>query len=259
MSVVSRACRQVYAGLRRTLLPAIRTVVPKPVLQRLEALWDSTKRRIKSLPMFEAHRLDMMIGPIGHWEAMRKYHFDLLKQMGLEPRHTLLDIGCGPLCGGIPFIDYLRAGNYTGIDLRSEVIAEARHQVRKAKLLDKNPVLVQSSSFGHEELDDRKYDYVWASQMLYHLSDEQMENCLREVSSRLSPEGRFYGDIIHAPRRTDENWAGFTFYYRTPEDLQPVAAKFGLIVSDLGKIEDYGYPVDWELKLNPLLEFRKER
>ena len=43
----------------------------------------------------------MAIG--GIWDEMGAKQFELLKRNGLEPHHSLLDIGCGTLRGGAAF------------------------------------------------------------------------------------------------------------------------------------------------------------
>ena len=57
---------------------------------------------------------------------MGKLQFDYLVDHGLKPDHYLLDAGCGPLRGGVHFIQYLEEGHYYGVDKREDVIEEAR-------------------------------------------------------------------------------------------------------------------------------------
>jgi SAM-dependent methyltransferase len=206
----------------------------------------------------EQYRLDNMIGPIGYWQEMQDYQLALLKEVGLQPRHVLLDIGCGPLSGGLALIPYLDQGNYYGIDLREEAIEEAWRQVAKAGLEHKKPVLVVSSTFGGEELESASFDYIWMSQTSYHLDDELMGVCLETISRQLRPGGKFYADFISNPDlvTSDKNWFEFSFHFHSVEDMVELGRKFGLEVSNQGKIKDFGYPVDWEFKNNVLLEFR---
>ena len=207
----------------------------------------------------ERRRLEWMSGPIGYWEQNQKYQFNFLRKMGLEPHHTLLCIGCGPLSGGLAFIPYLQPGHYVGIDIRKEAIEEAHLQLVKAGLVDKNPSLVVSSTFGRDELGDRKFDYIWASQVLYHLSDEKIRACFEQVSTRMKPHSKFYGDIIGYPNkvRPDSYWHEFSFFLHSPDFLKAVGENYGLKMTNLGKIEDYDYPKKTALKTNNMLEFRK--
>jgi len=207
----------------------------------------------------EKHRLELMIGPVGYWEQIQKYHFNLMIEMGLKPHHTLMDIGCGPLSGGLVFIPYLQPGHYVGIDIRKESIAEAHIQLAKAGLADRNPFLAVSNTFGREELGDRKFDYIWASQILYHLENEKIKDCFESVAARMKSGSRFYGDIIGYPNKVgpDSYWHEFSFFLHTPDFLEALGERHGLKMTNLGKIEDYGYPSTLSLKTNDLLEFQK--
>jgi len=44
----------------------------------------------------------------------RRFQIDFFRRQGLRPDQTLFDLGCGTLRGGIPIIDYLEPGFYTG-------------------------------------------------------------------------------------------------------------------------------------------------
>src|SRR5262245_52171544 len=73
----------------------------------------------------EQARLESMVGPPGAWQATARFQLAFLRRMGLRPSHRVLDIGCGPLRGGLPLIRYLDRGRYTGIEVRGEALAEA--------------------------------------------------------------------------------------------------------------------------------------
>ena len=55
----------------------------------------------------------------GKWSEIGQLQFDFLLESGLQPHHKLLDIGCGCLRGGIHFINYLEASNYSGLDINA--------------------------------------------------------------------------------------------------------------------------------------------
>lgn len=251
-------------SLRHNLKYSGLGIASKIVPQRFRSRLDPVRRQIRNaLDKFdksaeEQKRLDRMIGPAGHWDEIQEYQFNLLKTMGLEPHHKLLDIGCGPLPGGLAFIPYLDAGNYFGIDLHEDAMNEAHVQVAKAGLAVKNPHLLVSSTFGSQELDGYKFDYIWASQMTYHLDSSLLESCLEQVASCLKPDGKFYADFISNPDqvRPDKRWLDYSFHFHKLEDVVELSKSKGLAMSNLGKIEDYGYPVAWRLKNNYLLEFR---
>lgn len=207
------------------------------------------------------YKLDDMAGPVGYWSEIQAYQIGTVRKLGLQPHHRLLDLGCGPLRGGLGFIRYLDAGHYTGIDLREESIAEAHMQIAREGLAAKNPFLVVSDSFGQKELNGHKFDYIWCSQLLYHLDERQVNALLRQVSRLLTPKGKFYGDIIGYPNavKKDSQWNGFPFHLHRVDVLKKIAARHRLAVAPMGQIESYGYPSQIRLKTNELLEFSRKQ
>ena len=207
------------------------------------------------------YELDNMVGPIGYWKELQEYQIGTLKHLGLKPDHSLLDIGCGPLQGGLAFIEYLNDEKYTGIDLKKEPLEAGISQLRELGLLDKKkPRLLVSDSFGEKELEGRQFDYVWCSQMLYNQNEEILDFLFLKLSKFLGPQGRFYGDIIGDPARVGENdyWHGFRFYPHTVASVSEIAKKHRLSVKGLGPIHSYGYPSEiTSLCQNELLEVSK--
>ena len=181
--------------------------------------------------------------------------------MGLEPHHDLLDIGCGPLQGGLAFIRHIETGRYAGIDIREESVTEAKRQVEKARLEHKRPFLAVSATFGRDELGNRMFDYFWMSQLFYHLDDDAAGLCFEQVMARMKPGGRLIGDFIPTDgpsERRDDNWQGFTFFHRPFSFFKELADRHGLRMIRHGKLREFGYPVKrtYTLSNNELLEFR---
>ena len=68
--------------------------------------------------------------------------FNFMVSAGLEPRHAMLDVGCGTLRGGRHFIDYLDTGRYTGIDISPKAIEFGHTLVAEEGLAEKRPRLL---------------------------------------------------------------------------------------------------------------------
>lgn len=204
------------------------------------------------------HRRESMVGPLGHWDALRAYQLAVLKRNGLLPQHRLLDIGCGPLQGGIAFIQYLDARGYTGLDLDSRKLSEAWRQVADHGVATRSPRLVFSRSFGADELGTETFDFVWASQVLYYFDAETMTQLYRQIARYLTRGGKFLGDIVGTcdpEMRTARhlNWLA-SVQDHTVEKLNALAGPFGLQVRSLGTIGEFGYPRELNLRSNILLE-----
>ena len=203
-----------------------------------------------------------MVGPTGVWKALQRYQLGCLKALGLLPHHHLLDIGCGPLQGGIPFIRYLDTGHYAGIDLRADASSEGHRQIAKAKLEAKQPFLAVSETFGRDELGDRTFDFFWTSQLMYHFDDDLAELYFSQVAARMRPGARLIGDIIPTDGPSEyrkDKWQGFTFIHRPVSFFEDLATRHGMRMQCRGKLREFGYPVKktYSLSDNELLEFTK--
>lgn len=203
------------------------------------------------------HRCEKMIGPVGYWRELQQYQFNVLQANGLKPAHALLDLGCGPLQGGIPFIRYLDAGRYTGVDLTPENVDAAYRQISLHRLAVKNPRLIQSAKFGDDYLGDATFDFIFVSQLLYLFDEKTMAEVMAFVSRRLRPGGKFLGDIINPEKLQSVSSHYSSFVPYTLESMQQLAAAAGLRIKSLGEIIQYQYPPRLTLKQSLMLEFTK--
>jgi SAM-dependent methyltransferase len=139
------------------------------------------------------------IGNIELWEELGRLQFEFLVGQGLRPEHRLLDVGCGPLRGGIHFIRYLEAGNYYGIDKAEDVLEEARtRELTSEQVAEKRPTLVAMSDFGFSRLE-RRFDFAIAQSVFTHLYLNGIVRCLVNMDGALVPGGRFYATFFLNP------------------------------------------------------------
>jgi hypothetical protein len=185
----------------------------------------------------ERHRL---VGPPDLWEAKRKFQFDFLLQAGLLPGHTLLDLGCGTLRGGIPLIGYLDEGNYTGVEVRHEVIREAWLELGISGLEYKKPTLICTKYLSTLILS-RKFDFIWAFSVLIHLEDDILEGVLKFISRHLKKEGSFYANVVFGQSQ-DGRWQQFPLVERPESFYSGIGNLYGLTMRDLGSLEKFGHP-----------------
>lgn len=232
-----------------------------PLVHKLKRQLMHLRRKAYSLRAYipglrDHHRFEAMVGPLGFWNALQHYQLNLLRMNGLKPNHTLCDIGCGPLQGGVAFIRYLEPNGYTGFDIQPDRIEAAKTQIARHRLAPKRPQVFLSSNFGREELSTATFDFFWASQILCYFNDEAMHSLLETVSQRMKPGGKFLGDIFaldHYEFRHPEHPGGYVRH--TEESLQAMAEKHALKVRSLGTIEQFGYPKRLSLRTNLLFEF----
>jgi SAM-dependent methyltransferase len=98
-----------------------------------------------------------------------------------------------------------------------------------------------------------RFDFIWASQILYILDHATIAALFAEVRERLTPGGRFLGDII-GPRHYLFRFPEPKYVLHRFESLQRVAAEQGLAGRCLGEIVQYGYPRRLSLHSNLLIE-----
>jgi cyclopropane fatty-acyl-phospholipid synthase-like methyltransferase len=202
----------------------------------------------------ERHALEDMMGFRGQWDEHQRFQIDELKKLGLKPGSSVLEIGCGPLTAGLPVIEYLDVGRYVGVDVRSNVLNLSWQQIGKNGLSAKNPRLLRADDFGAAELAGRKFDFVWSFSVLYHLTDEILENLFSNVGRRLEKDGSFAANVM--TNMEDSTWLEFPFRRRTIDTYGSLAMKHGLKMTNLGTIEERGFRLSGDERKNSLLQFQ---
>lgn len=198
-----------------------------------------------------------MIGPVGYWKKLQQYQFNVLKANGLKPEHALLDLGCGPLQGGIAFIRYLDVSRYTGVDIIPANVDAACQQIVLHRLGTKNPRIIHSGHFGEETLGEASFDFIFASQILYILDEKTVSEMLAVVGRRLRPGGKFLGDIVNPEKHATVSALYAAYFPHSMELIQRLAGAHGLQVRSLGEILQYHYPAKLTLRQSLMLEFTK--
>jgi len=206
------------------------------------------------LDLREKYRLEDQMGFRGQFDEHRRFQVAFLKERGLVPSSRLLEIGCGPLTGGIPIIEYLEPGNYVGIDVRSSVLDLSWKEIGKARLSAKNARLVCSSSFGSTELGDQTFDFILSFSVLYHLSDEILEAYFGAVRKRLKPTGICFANVN--TMYESSRWLEFPFLKRTMEQYVEIAQKKGLTTVPLGELCELGFRLPSPERHNQMLSFQ---
>ena len=207
--------------------------------------------------MQHRHRIESLVGPLGFWNKLQAYQLHALTMQGLKPHHTVLDIGCGPLQGGIAFIRYLEPSHYVGVDLKVAALEAAHQEITRHKLSHKGPRLLFSRSFGDEQLGDAEFDFIWLSQVLYYFDEPALHSLFSLASRRLRPHGILTGDIFGPG-------SDYSFLrhprppLHTEQSLCALAKLHGLRLTRLGTLVEFGYPKRLNLRHNILLRATRE-
>lgn len=171
----------------------------------------------------------------------RRVQIAFLREWGLQPDQDLLDLGCGTLQGGIPVIGFLDPRRYTGIDVRAEVIEEARREIVEADLGAKEPNLVLAPTLDGLDLG-RRFDIIWGFQVVIHMTDESLVGAAEFIAGHLRPHARAYLTVRVGPPRSNE-WQGFPAVRRPLDFYEERFGAVGLRVQDLGPLTDFGHSV----------------
>ncbi|MET3698897.1 methyltransferase family protein [Bacillus oleivorans] len=136
----------------------------------------------------------------GLWEEIGKLQFEFLVKNGLKPEHSLLDVGCGALRGGIHFINYLYTKNYYGIDINPFLMDAGIKELEKASLLEKKPYLLVNGDFQFD-LFNQKFDFALAQSLFTHLPLNHIHRCLINISKVLKEGGKFYATFFETENK----------------------------------------------------------
>lgn len=186
----------------------------------------------------------------GRWEELGELQFRFLVERGLLPEHTLLDVGCGSLRGGVHAIAYLESGHYVGIEKEASLLDAGRDiELPRAGLTGKRPQLHVTGHFDLDWLDPEvAFDFALAQSVFTHLRPGLIDECLRRVLPRLKPDGVFFATFFESEDGRD--FAGPSHGWRIDELQHPRYTLDTLrrLAHDAGGAVEYiggwGHPLD---------------
>ncbi len=156
-----------------------------------------------------------------------EFQLEYLKKQGLQPDHSLLDLGCGNLRAGVHFIPYLDAGKYTGTDISAGRLEQGQRQVKKFNLDQKKPELILTKDHEMKELAGRTFDTIWCHGVLGHMPLADIEDLLQKIHRIMGPESAFYANYTESDG-PDEQWVGHRHLFFRGETLRRLCEKYGL-------------------------------
>ena len=186
-----------------------------------------------------------LVGSAKRWKIKQDFQIKFLKDQGLERQDVFLDIGCGTLRGGIPIIKFLDNRNYYGIDIRKEVLKEAKKELTEENIEHKIGGLMLFSEFDNLKLET-KFDTILAFSVLIHMTDEILSDCLKFVSQNLKDKGKFYANV-NVGDKNDGNWLEFPVKFKTLDFYKEVGMKNSLNIEVIGTLSELGHVTDDKL------------
>lgn len=222
------------------IVPAVRRIVRN---RRLKLAATSHPEFYRSI-MADNVRSRTANGAVGtaapeRWQLVGKLQFDYLIKHGLEPRHHVLEIGCGNLRAGRHIIEHLDSGHYSGVDISPDILLAALDTVVEYDLQPRAPSLYLVSGTSLSFLPADRFDIVHAHSVFTHTPLEIVDAYLGEVFRVLRPGGFF--DFTY--RHSEEGAWGVLdedFYFPTTLLLRR-AASHGF---QGARLEDWNYVQD---------------
>ncbi|MBF6025820.1 class I SAM-dependent methyltransferase [Lysobacter niastensis] len=139
----------------------------------------------QSKELLEAHdesrAMSLAVG--GDFEAVGVLEFCLLRQLGLEPGHNVIDVGCGSGRLAVQLKDYL-TGPYVGIDVVPELYEYAQ------RLCNRDDWRFYSAPGTSIPEPDASADFVTFFSVFTHLQHEETYRYLQEAKRVLKPGGK---------------------------------------------------------------------
>ncbi|MBS0320945.1 MAG: methyltransferase domain-containing protein [Proteobacteria bacterium] len=141
-----------------------------------------------------AHRAELG-GGARHWAQRGAFQLALLRHLGLAPGQRLLDVGCGPLRGGLPLIEFLGAEGYRGVDANDSLVAAAHYELAARGLEAAAHRVTVLRDFAFATLGER-FDWLLCFSVLNHCTRDERARFFAQAPDAMQPHARIV--VTHA-------------------------------------------------------------
>jgi SAM-dependent methyltransferase len=117
------------------------------------------------------------------WDATGYQIFQRMISLGLQPRHTVLDVGCGGLRVGRYLIEYLSRSSYFGVEPRRELVDLGSRSLPPGLIKEKDPQYCLNDSFYIAGVFPCSFDFILMSSIWTHASHRQIKTMLESASA----------------------------------------------------------------------------
>jgi ubiquinone/menaquinone biosynthesis C-methylase UbiE len=181
--------------MNKLIKPVLKAVIPKSQRDWLrqsltplrvenntyEKLYDSCAQKNTS---------DDAVGT-GDFDLVGRIELNLLQMEGLQPDHTLLDLGCGVGRLAVHVIPTLVGGSYIGIDISQTMLKRGKARIDGA--IPNPPCQVRwiKQTTPEFEIADNSVDMMCAFSVFTHMEHEDAYQYLKAALRIVKPHGRF--------------------------------------------------------------------
>ena len=136
----------------------------------------------------------------GRWDETGRIHMAILRDLGLQPHHRVLDIGAGALRTGCRLVPFLNPGNYWATDLSRDLMLTGYHreltETDRARLPQAQ--LIEDADFALPGVP-RDLDMVICFAVLTHLPGAATARALSAVADHVAGPCTFAFTVFLAP------------------------------------------------------------
>ena len=130
--------------------------------------------------------------PGGQWIEAGEWAFQVLRDKGLQPADSVLDMGCGSLSTGRHLLQYLDAGRYWGFDVNQALIlAGVSMELPRLNVMSEHGFYLFNQEFDLTKAP-QAFRYAISEGLFSRLQLNRIARCIAAVTRRLAPDGRFY-------------------------------------------------------------------
>jgi ubiquinone/menaquinone biosynthesis C-methylase UbiE len=180
---------------------------------------------------------------LGPYRTIGQIELDILRHEGLQPSHTLVDLGCGHGRMAEHAIPYLATGRYIGIDVSPTMLKRA--EGRMARLVP-NPSCAVSwaQQLGTRfQFQDQSVDMICAYSVFTHIEHEDAYRYLVDAWRVVRSGGRFVFSCLPL----DQEVARHTFALEAGMDLADRWRKVRCVATSIDFISAVARMAGWRV------------
>jgi len=137
-------------------------------------------------------------GPTWTFERVGRHVLEVLLEEGLNPRSSVLDVGCGALRLGYWLMRLLEPGRYFGIEPNEEMLSLGLDELIESDVLARaDPHFSANDDFDFSVFGE-SFDFVVARSIWTHASRAQISAMLESFAATASPGGVFLASYYPA-------------------------------------------------------------
>lgn len=133
---------------------------------------------------------DQVVGH-GDFELIGRTQLALVQREGLQPEHTLVDLGCGIGRLAVHVIPTLVGGSYIGVDISETMLKRAKARIAEAVPNPSCRVTWIKQSTPELDLPENSVDMIIAISVFTHMEPEDAYRYLKAALRVVKPGGRF--------------------------------------------------------------------